>query len=144
MNDNVKQTTIKMLIGMGFAGLILLTACSGSATPELTELPDVIKTQSQQIPTTQAPTVTSTESPIVAEELYPAPLLEPSDSDLMLDEGYPMPEYEIPTQESSASGYPVLDQGYPPPLKMELQATIPSTVSLESGDIQLVEFFAFW
>lgn len=144
MNDNVKQTTLKMLIGMGFAGLILLTACSGSATPELTKTLDVIEAQSQEIPTTQAPTATSTESPIVAEELYPAPLLEPSDSDLMLDEGYPVPEYEIPTQDSSASDYPVPNQGYPPPLKTELQATIPSTVSLESGDIQLVEFFAFW
>lgn len=41
-----------------------------------------------------------------------------------------------PTEESKASEKPTARVG--------LQATDPETVSLASGEIQLVEFFAFW
>ena len=59
-------------------------------------------------------------------------------------DSYPDPEMDDPQDE------PIGEVDYPAPeiepstLKTELEATNPKTVSLASGQIQLVEFFAFW
>lgn len=54
------------------------------------------------------------------------------------------PEDQLPTPGDQTGGYPSPSESSPPPLKTELQATNPSTVNLVSGDLQLVEFFAYW
>jgi hypothetical protein len=60
---------------------------------------------------------------------------------------YPAPEVSAPQQaeevQPSTDAYPAPEKEIPR-LKTELEATDPSAVSLASGEIQLVEFFAFW
>ncbi len=63
---------------------------------------------------------------------YPAP-----------EAGFSPPEFQDPEPAPPTSGYPRPEDGFAatvPALKTEMQATNPSTVSLASGDIQLVEF----
>ena len=49
---------------------------------------------------------------------------------------------EEPTVEAQAENTPTVT--IPPTPRTELASTDPSTVNLASGDIQLVELFAFW
>lgn len=70
---------------------------------------------------------------------YPAPALET---------GYPAPAENLPTPTlMPAYPAPAEDQGGttdPPPIKTGLEATDPATVKLASGELQFIEFFAFW
>jgi hypothetical protein len=46
-------------------------------------------------------------------------------------------ETAVPTEEPT-------EAASPPPPRDEIIATDPTTVALASGEVQLVEFFAFW
>jgi hypothetical protein len=92
-----------------------------------------------------------------ADQAYPGPQdesaagedvqLQTEEEERGSQEAYPAPEARAPQQpeeiQPSADAYPAPGEEIPR-LKTELEATDPSTVSLASGEIQLVEFFAFW
>ena len=144
MRKNVKRSSLQMMLWICFAGILILTACSNSAAPEPTQTVEVQKTQPQEESPTQAPADTATTTSIITEQGYPAPPQNQGSVEVTPKEGYPAPENQLPTSGDQAGGYPSPDESYPPPLKTELQATVPSTVNLASGELQLVEFFAFW
>jgi len=133
-----------MIPGICFAGLLILTACSNSAAPEPTQPVEVQETQPQEESPTQAPADTATTTAIVTEQGYPAPAPDQGSDEATPEGGYPAPEDQLPTPGNQTGGYPSPGEAYPPPVKTELQATNPSTVNLASGELQLVEFFAFW
>lgn len=87
---------------------------------------------------------TQTELPTETEERYSAPEFNQSTQEPILDDGYPAPEAQLQPVENSGGGYPSPELAYPQPLKTGLVATAPSAVNLASGELQLVEFFAFW
>ncbi len=161
MRKNVKRSSLQMMLGICFGGLLILTACSTSAAPEATQTVEVQETQPQVGSPTQAPPDTATTTSIVTEQGYPAPPQNQGSDEATPEGGYPAPEDRLPTPGEQAGGYPAPENqlptpgdqtgGYPspgesnpPPQKTELQATNPSTVNLASGELQLVEFFAFW
>ena len=144
MRKNVKRSSRQMMLGICFAGILILTACSNSAALEPTQTVEVQKTQPQEASPTQAPADTATTASIIIEQGYPAPPQNQGSYDATPEGGYPAPENQLPIPGDQAGGYPSPDESYPPPLKTELQATVPSTVNLASGELQLVEFFAFW
>jgi hypothetical protein len=148
MEKDTQIGSLKVLIGVGFLAILLLSACSGSAPPEqtleITQAPEIQETQPKQISPTEIPTATKTELPVETDEGYPSPPLEQHDLIPSPEEGYPAPEIQLPTPENSEGGYPSPKLDSPPKLKSELEATRPSSVNLTSGELQLVEFFAFW
>jgi hypothetical protein len=148
MEKETQRGSLNVLIGIGFVTMLLLSACSGSTTPEqileLTQEPEVRETQLKKISPTEVPIAALTETPIETEVGYPAPPLEQSAMDPTSEEGYPAPEIQLPTPDNSEGGYPSPELASPPSLKTELAATRPSSVNLASGEMQLVEFFAFW
>ncbi len=144
MRKNVTRSSLQMRLGICFAGILILTACSNSAAPEPTLTVEVQKTQPQEASPTQAPANTATTNSIVTEQGYPAPPQTQGSDNATPESGYPAPGNQLPTPGDQADGYPSPDESYPPPLKTELRATNPSTVNLASGELQLVEFFAFW
>lgn len=148
MKKEIQIYSLNRLIGIGFVLIFVLTACSGSTKPEPTqELAQETKIQEIQpepLSPTEVPTATNTEAATETEEGYPAPASDDSAQIPSLEEGYPPPEAQLPPAENSAGGYPGPELASPPPLKTELVATDPSTVNLASGELQLVEFFAFW
>ncbi len=141
MRKNVKRSSLQMIRGICFAGILILTACSESAAPEPTQTVEVQKTQPQEESPTQAPAETATTTSIITEQGYPAPPQNQGGAQATPEGGYPAPEDQLPTPEDQTGGYPSPDESYPPPLKTALQATVPSTVNLASGELQLVEFF---
>ena len=86
----------------------------------------------------------ATTTAIVTEQGYPAPAPDQGNDEATPEGAYHAPEDRLPTPGNQTGGYPSPGEGYPPPVKTELQATNPSTVNLASGELQLVEFFAFW
>ena len=148
MEMDTQRGSLNLLIGITFVMILLLSACSGSTTPEQTQefnqAPEVLDTQPKQISPTDVPMATKTEAPIETEVGYPSPPLGQSALIPTSEEGYPAPEIQLPAPDNSAGGYPSPEQRTPPPLKTELEATRPSSVNLASGELQLVEFFAFW
>jgi hypothetical protein len=132
----------------GIVSIFFLVACSKDPAP--------VQTQAQIEPTFQQPLNTS----LVASptETSPPPPTEQKIGDLNQEsqEGYPDPapsesDSLLENQESESipptPGYPSPDNDLVatvPELKTELEATDPSSFNLTSGDIQLVEFFAFW
>lgn len=144
MRKNVTRSSLQIMLGICFTGILILTACSNSAAPESTQTVEVQKTQPQKESPTQAPADTGSTTSIITEQGYPAPPQNQGSAEATPEGGYPVPEDLLPTPGDQIGGYPSPDEGYPPPLKTELQATNPSTVNLASGELQLVEFFAFW
>lgn len=53
-------------------------------------------------------------------------------------------EAEMPESESEPEQAEAVAESPPPVLKAGLEATDPGTVSLASGDVQLIELFAYW
>ena len=130
MNKEFQIFSLKKLVWIGFMLIFVLTACSGTAQPDSTQEhtpeSEIQATQPEPLPPTEVPTATNTEEPTETEEGYPAPVA-------------PF----LPLV-NSGNGYPSPELAYPPPLKTGLEATDPSVVKLVSGELQLVEFFAFW
>jgi hypothetical protein len=50
----------------------------------------------------------------------------------------------VVTEEASQSSEEIVEEKIPPTVRDGLESTDPSVVNLASGEIQLVEFFAFW
>ena len=144
MRINAKRGSLKFVLGLSFAGLFILSACSTSATPEPTKPVEVQQPQLQEESPTQAPTDTALATSAVTDDGYPAPSPDQGSEQGTQEEGYPAPESQVQMPDDQIGGYPSPGEGNPPPVKTELLATDPSTVDLESGELQLVEFFAFW
>ena len=112
----------RLLLVLGLISLLALVSCK--PTPTTTVIIE--------------PKVDSTE--IAAADL---PYPEPADKSVH----EPVPEVSVSQQPSDVQppqdAYPAPGEDIPR-LKTELEATDPSIVSLASGEIQLVEFFAFW
>ena len=148
MEKETQRGSLNVLIWIGFVTMLLLSACSGSTaseqTLELAQEPEVRETQPKKIFPTEVPIAGITETLIETEVGYPAPPIEQSSIDPTSEEGYPAPEIQLPTPDKSEGGYPSPELASPPSLKTELAATRPSSVNLASGELQLVEFFAFW
>jgi hypothetical protein len=126
---------------LGVIGILALTACKPAPMSTATvETVDSIVLEDE-----------------VADQVYPGPQdesaagedvqSETEEEERGSQEAYPVPEVSAPQQpeetQPSADAYPAPGEDIPR-LKTELEATDPSTVSLASGEIQLVEFFAFW
>jgi len=61
-------------------------------------------------------------------------------ADRVEDTGYPAPAISKSTSEIERTG----EVQITPTIREELHASDPSKVQLDSGQLQLVEFFAFW
>ena len=128
------------LLVLSLIGILVLSSCKPSLTPTAVIEPTGVSTE-----------IAATTLP------YPGPV-DKSEPEVEVqpdtregDEGsldvYPAPEASVSQQPSDVQppqdAYPAPGEEIPR-LKTELEATDPSTVSLASGEIQLVEFFAFW
>lgn len=140
--------SFKIMIGAGILMIFVLVGCSGSESPEITqeliETDELTPTQPAPTSIAEKPIATDTNLPSETEIGYPAPGLDQGTQESILDQGYPAPEIELSPAGDDSGGYPSPQQAYPPPIKTGLVATNPSTVNLASGDLQLIEFFAFW
>ncbi len=137
-------------VGITLAGALILGACSVNDSPV---------SQGDSQPPSQALDVEPQDQPgeEVGEEAYPAseaPEAQPGTSTGLLEpsDAYPPPTAEskpIPTlaypapQEESEVAATSPEEEAPPP-KTQLEATPPDSVNLASGEVQLIEFFAFW
>jgi len=148
MRKDTQRGSLNVLIGIGFVLIFVLTACSGSTKPEPTqELARETKVQEIQpepLSPTEIPTATNTEAATETEEGYPAPASDDSAQIPSLEEGYPAPEAQLQPTQNSAAGYTGPELASPPILKIELLSTDPCNVKLASGELQLIEFIAFW
>jgi len=155
---NIGLSPTGKFIGICLTGLLFLAACTGSESPDFNQALEVLDVQAEEpsppssLETDQV-TAVPTNGETTSEEGYPVPMDQPI-GDPGPGEGYPAPGDQLrgypvpgegyPPPDSQVGGYPVPGEGQPPPVKTALEATNPSTVSLASGEIQLVEFFAFW
>lgn len=146
MSWNLSRASFKLMGGIIL--LIILAGCSEGQNPLETQIQeDSPVQQSLNTPTISSPTDSTPPTP--TESNF-------DDLDLGSQEGYPYhspgdvdsnQENQDPESFPSTPGYPSPDNEVSAPtpvLKTELEATDPSTFNLTSGDIQLVEFFAFW
>lgn len=166
----MKRTSYLLFLGIGISTLFFLGACSGNATPEIAQVLAPLDGEQEEI---ASPVQSPDEIVPTPEEIYPAPPVEGLDSesgeemsypppeDQGLNDGYPPPgdqpggypppAAELPTPNPAypapgdlPGGSPSPETSDPPPVKVGLEATDPSTVNLASGELQFVEFFAFW
>lgn len=157
----IKRSHLHLVIGICFSGLFAVTACSPSRQPEATPTIEAQASQPQEQIERLTPANTATMIPTITDEGNAGATPDEQEDETISELGYPAPEDPISTVEEQASGYPAPEDqmpasgeqagGYPAPseesppqLKTELEATDPSTFDLATGDIQLVEFFAFW
>jgi hypothetical protein len=143
MSLKKSRVSLRIILGFCIVGLSILAACSGSKTPEPSLMLETQEVQVEEIPQTEIPIETVSPTNIMADEVYPAPTLDQENKDPN-SKGYPAPIEGSPPADSQNGGYSEPEEGYPPPVKTELEASDPSSVNLASGEIQLVEFFAFW
>ncbi len=134
----IPRTTL--LIGLLLVGMLIISACSSQENTALTqEEPSPAEHSNEQLveaspsesPEELIPTATAGEAPIITADDPP--------------EGYPAPGYPAPIPTADVDPYPSPEEAAaPPPPKIGLEATHPSTVVLAAGKPQLIEFFAFW
>lgn len=99
---------------------------------------DSLPNEDQSPGSSYPPPIETTGENNAADDGYPEPAPE---------SGYPASENVIPTPTLMPYPAPADDEGSstaPPPIKTGLEATDPSTVNLASGELQFIEFFAFW
>jgi hypothetical protein len=145
--------------------VLLITACSGEGPVETpqeeyqVQLPAVGVVQEEEPEEAETPEKGSepiVETPV---EAYPASEESQAASQATLD-AYPASEEPQVTPKATLEAYPAAEStepvataqdAYPAPEeapkstpKVEYEATDPATVNLASGQLQLVEFFAFW
>lgn len=155
MKTRIKKFRFKLLIFFVLMSASLsLTACT-STTQESS--PDNIEDQQTEI------TIPIVESDVVErgeteaeKEAYPDTEQETQNQDIngvKQDKAYPEPEVDIASQmdseDTQKEAYPdpqeePIQEIQPTPRGNELVASNPSTVNLASGQLQLVELFAFW
>lgn len=180
----MRNTSVRKTLGLFIVLLILLAACSGSATPPLNQANAANENQQEENsqPALNEPVVTEDNSTSPADN-NPAPPTGEQEGGFAADDSYPAPSDQTaisgdtppeaqpvgyPPPVEQPENYPSLeddspnedpaypapgdeqgddpnpDEDNPPPIKQGLEATDPSTVSLASGELQFVEFFAFW
>lgn len=161
MRNRFLRSSLYLAVGFCFSGLLVLSACGTGNSPEPMPTLETRENQPQELMPTGVPANTQPVIPTVSEEGFSNPESEQQRDESTIESGYPAPGNEVPTLEEQVSGYPAPEDpapnsegqvgGYPapeeespPPLKTQLEATDPHTVSLASGELQLVEFFAFW
>ena len=148
MTKALQIKSFNKMIGVGFLMIFVLVGCSGSGSTEFTQPPtiteEVFQNQPTLIPATEEPSATNTGLPTATDIGYPAPGFDQSTQEPILEQGYPAPEMQVSPPAGVEQGYPSPEHADPPPLKTGLVATNPSEVNLASGDLQLIEFFAFW
>ena len=117
-----------LILGFVLILSLVMVACSGSPTQQSEA---EIKTDSETEEDYQValPAVGKNDKSETG-QAYPVPEIDTGVGVASSNEAYPEPEE--PTEATA------------PVVRTELEATDPSTVSLASGEIQLVEFFAFW
>ena len=122
--------TERVLIILGiWLTFLFLTACSTSAP----------STQQINLPVVQGPTSGETpayETDQPAEAYPPAPTSAPQ----ALLEGAADSQAAYPAPEEALT----LSEAAKPTPRPDLEATDPTSINLASGEVQLVEFFAFW
>ena len=147
MRNFASSLSLKLLIGI--VGIILISACGGNQMQEAPQAQVDAPTQALQFtPTLILPSAEDSSTPNASEGVG-------MDAESQTESPYPSPEeggYPFPEDQSVEA--PLLNEGYPSPddsfvepmpvLKTKLEATDPFMVNLASGEIQLVEFFAFW
>jgi hypothetical protein len=119
---------------------LFLVACSGASSPQ-TETNEG-SSQENQVVLPAVEVNSPVENATVSEtegDTYPAP------EEKAAADSYPAPEGSTQDETASAA-YPAPEEKSPQPTPRgnDLVATDPSTVSLASGQLQLVEMFAFW
>jgi len=128
--------------------ILSVAACSGKEPVETpqeeyqVQLPAVGVVQEEE--PEEAETPEKEEEPVIETpvEAYPAGE-EPQTAPQATPEAYPATESTEPTAPAEEA-YPAPDEAAKPAPKVEYVATNPGTVNLASGQLQLVEFFAFW
>ena len=132
-------------------GLLFLSACIPTSVPTTpTATPD---THEVQLPAVGAgtdqepdPLPSEPEEPVTADQPQPAvDYPEPVDATVATEAPYPYPD---PADAVIATAEPYPDPQpttmVQPTPRVDMEATDPAMVSLASGRVQLVEFFAFW
>jgi hypothetical protein len=117
---------------MAWIALLGLTACDGGSVPPPGITPNAAESLERDIetntvlPATVSPSDVATEEQVTTGETVPGEntkALSPAQTEAI----------EIPAPEIAAA-----------PVRQGLEATDPASVKLASGEVQLVEFFAFW
>ena len=128
---NLNRKRILWFTGILLVWSLLLAACSPE-TPDSTSTSAPTEEYQVNLPAVNNP---QAETPT-----YPAP---ESQSDVG-DQAYPEPPAQPEPVVAAEEAYPIPEEAVDKPApRTELEATDPATVSLASGQIQLVEFFAF-
>jgi len=118
----------RFILILGFVLILsfLIVACSGSTTQQ-SEAETKTESETEEDYQVVLPAVGKNDKS-EAGQAYPVPEIDTGVG--VVSEAYPEPEE--PTQAPA------------PVVRTELEATNPTTVSLASGELQIVEFFAFW
>lgn len=129
------RNTVLLLI----IGVFLLPACQSSPQTTLPQATTVAETASMVEASDEAPTAAPTMAVMASSP-------ESSNTDDVVDETGPLPVVASPTPvvEELPTPTPTPTTPAPKPVKEGLEATDPASVELASGNVQLVEFFAFW
>ena len=140
-----KFPLLTLMLGILLVGTLFISACSSQQTRAATEeeatIEEILEPTIEVVPT-EAPAEIQSSADV--EQPNTSPTDPPEEDSEAQDEGYPAPGYQWPTPTTDAGAYPSPGEAAPPPVKIGLEATNPSTVVLASGKPQLVEFFAFW
>lgn len=128
-----------------------LTACASSA-PE-NNLDTVEDQQTEIIIPIVGSDVEENSETLAEDKAYPVSEQESHIAESSQDEAYPEPEVdtlaEVDSDSSTGEAYPAPQEETeemlkPTPRGNDLVATNPASVNLASGQLQLVELFAFW
>jgi hypothetical protein len=111
-----KRFGLRVLFGLLIAGLALSACAAPPAAPVV-----------------EQPVVQATTAP-PAQPAYPAPAQVAAPAEGSAPAAYPAPAETTAAEQTQARPTP----------RPGLEASDPATVSLASGKVQLVEFFAFW
>jgi outer membrane biosynthesis protein TonB len=122
-----------LLFLIGIVSLLGLAACSSTGSPAVQQGTQPVPVEGSGMET-EAVSLPASPTPESARNT-----VEPTTGAL------PVEPTDAPTlMETEPGEAPTTEQAAAPPVKQGLEATDPSTVQLASGEVQLVEFFAFW
>ena len=146
MNEAISQKNKLFAVGILLLFTVLLVACdqSGNQSQQLPAQPEQLEQSSQEDAQPAADEVVDQPEMEIDTELqepYPDNAEDEGmseSSDAPVEEAYPAPAEKTEVEEDAEQ------TPKPTPRGDELVATDPSTVSLASGEFQLVELFAFW
>ena len=120
------------LVGLWLLAGLLVSACSG-ASPTPVSTPTVAPETVAKQPSDELKGM----QPGDSEEDAPTEALAPTDTAVVEEASAPEPTTS-PTEE------PATGRTFTPSSKVSLEASNPANFNIASGELQLVEFFAFW